>query len=1155
MAIRGRFSLNSFLQLGLCTVLSAGLAVGQSYYGGLRGLIQDQSGAAVANAKVTLIDEASGATRSTISNSDGEYVFSQVVPSAYTISCEAASFKKFDRKGVAIATQQQIQVDLKLELGQVTETVQVNEEVPLIEASSASQGQVIDRQKLVDLPNLGRNPFMMSKVAQNVTPVGNPAYNRMQDQSGSSQISIAGGPVRGNNYLLDGIPITDASNRAIIIPTLEAVQEVKIQANTYDAEMARTGGGMFNTFLKSGENSFHGSLFGYMRQTDWLANNFFNNRAGLPITDQPFRNFGASLGGPISIPKLYDGRNRTFFWAAIEGYQDTQSNTQDFYTPTALERVGDFSQSKAKGGGLQTIYDPLNLSPSGARTPFANNIIPKDRLNQVGLNIAATYVMPTRTAAYYGDPNVTGPGKLPSKANQKTFKVDHQMTKWWRASASYLRYYSLEPGDTFFPTISSPGQWRLERRVDSTQVNNLLTLSPTTVMTVRYGFNRFPNYGFQVSQGFNPSTLGFSQAFTNTIASPTFPNIGMNTAYSLGTNNNFYYVHHSKNFSSSLSKYAGRHSVKLGFDYRRIHADGLDFGDSAGNFQFNDGFTRADPSKTVAGTGADIASLVMGVAASGSAYIPTKLYDYADYYAMFVQDDFRLNSKLTLNFGLRWEREYGLREVNNGMIVGFDRQAVNPLAANVSGILPKGAVQFAGINGNPETVGNPTMNKWGPRIGLAWQLNSKTTIRGGYGIYWAPQFAVGAPLNPEGYTASTPYVASNDGGNTPAQTITNPFPNGVATPKGNTLGDATGNGKSISLVDPSSRSPRVQQYSIDIQRELPGNVAFELAYVGSRTSDLVLGTANLNINALNPSYFSMGATALTSAVSNPFYQKGGTGVIGASTVSQSQLLKPYPTFDAVNLMFSDQNKARYDSMVVKGQKRFSHGMTFLATWTFSKTYDASSGGAGNFLNGGAVGPQNPYDMKSEYSLSNISTPHRVSIAGTYELPFGTGKAMLNSNKMLNYFVGGWSVNAVTVFQTGFPLQIKQDSNNNGTFGFASQRPNATGVSPETSGSLSSRLDSYINAAAFSPAARATFGNVSRTIGMRGPGQANWDLSVFKTVNILEKYKAQFRAEALNAMNTPLFTGPNTAVGNSTFGKITSQANFSRMIQLGVRFYF
>ena len=1139
-----------------CAVLFAGAAWCQSYLGGVRGTVLDGSGKSMGEVKVTLVDEAGGTQRATLSGAEG-FNFSQVVPATYTVVAEAPGFKRFERKHVIVATQETVSLDLKMEIGSVSESVQVTEEVPLIDTSNASQGQVLDRQQLVDLPNLGRNPFIMSKLAQNVTPVGDPHYNRMQDQSGSSQISIAGGPVRGNNYLLDGIPITDAANRAIIIPTLEAVEQVKVQSNTYDAEMARTGGGMFNTYLKSGANEWHGSLFGTMRQTSWAANNFFNNAAGIALPEQPNRTFGASFGGPVNIPRVYKGKNRTFFWLAWEGYQDTQSNTSQFSTPTALERTGDFSQSKTSSGALNVIYDPKSTVCAGStctRQPFAGNIIPTDRLNPVGLAIAATYVKPQTASAFYGAPNLTQAAPLASKASQKTAKLDHQFTNWWRSSLSYLRYYSLEPGNTWFATVSSPDQWRLLRRVDTTQFNNILTLSPTTVLTVRYGFNRFPNYGYQVSQGFNLASLGFDPSYVAAVPSPTFPNITMTSQYSLGTNNNFYYVHHSKNFSTGLAKYQGRHNLKGGFDYRRIHDDGNDFANSAGAFTFNGVFSRSTPLTAVAGTGADMADMLLGAASAGTGYIPTKLYEYADYYGAYFQDDIRITKSLTVNIGMRWEREYGLQEKNNNMVVGFDTKTVNPLAANVTGILPKGVIQFAGLNGASIHVSNPNLNKLAPRIGIAWQVASKTTIRGGYGMFWAPQFAIGTPYNPPGFTATSSYIASNDGNATPATYINNPFPAGLARPTGSTLGDLTGIGQSLSIIDQNARSPRVQQYSIDIQRELPFGVAVEVAYVGSHSTHLTQATANININALNPSLLSQGA-ALTATVANPFFNKGGAGVIGSATLSQVQLLLPFPTFSTINLQNNDSSHARYDSMVAKAQKRMSMGFTVLSTFTWSRNHDASSGGAGNFLNAGAAGPQNPYDMASEYSLANVDTPLRWATGFTFELPFGRNKKFLGTGKALDYAVGGWSINAVSVYQSGFPLQITQSTNNNSVFGYASQRPMATGTSSVTSGSLESRLSNYINKDAFTTSPRGTFGNVARALEMRGPGQANWDVSIFKSFSIVEKFKGQFRAEALNAFNTPMFAAPNVSYGSSSFGRITSQVNFARMMQLGLRFFF
>jgi hypothetical protein len=611
-------------------------------------------------------------------------------------------------------------------------------------------------------------------------------------------------------------------------------------------------------------------------------------------------------------------------------------------------------------------------------------------------------------------------------------------------------------------------------------------------------------------------------------------------------------VHASRNFSASVSKYAGRHSLKAGFDYRRIKAAGNDANNAAGDYTFNGIFTKSTPTSSGTG-GADLADMLLGYPANGNIYTSTKLTDYADYYGAYIQDDFRLSGKLTLNLGLRWERELGLQEVNNGMVVNFDGTAANPLAANVTGISPKGVVQYAGTNGRT-TVGNPVLNKWGPRFGLAWQLNSKTVLRAGYGIFWAPQFALGSPIATVGFNQTTQYIASTDNNATPAGSLSNPFPNGILQPVSNSLGASTGIGQSFSLVDPTAKSPYVQQYSIDIQRELPFGIATELGFVGSKSSHLVTGTASINLNALNPALLAQGS-ALTQSVPNPFFGHGGTGVIGTAKVQASQLLLPFPAFSQINQLFDDSNKAKYYSLVLKAQKRFSKGLTFLSSFTWSRNWDESGGGPGNTLNGGAKGPQNPYDMASEYAFSNIDTPFRWSTAVSYELPFGKGKPFLSNGSALNYIAGGWAINTVSIFQTGFPLQISQSTNFNSGFGYASQRPNATGISPVTSGSLEDRLNNYINPAAFSTAPQFTFGNVGRTIGMRGPGQVNWDISVFKSVTIRETLKAQVRCEALNALNTPLFYGPNTSFGSSTFGKITTQANFSRQLQLALRFSF
>jgi hypothetical protein len=371
---------------------------------------------------------------------------------------------------------------------------------------------------------------------------------------------------------------------------------------------------------------------------------------------------------------------------------------------------------------------------------------------------------------------------------------------------------------------------------------------------------------------------------------------------------------------------------------------------------------------------------------------------------------------------------------------------------------------------------------------------------------------------------------------------------------GNSQGLATGVGQNIAYLDQHSGSTLVQQFSLDVQRELPGSITFSAGYVGSRTSNLILGTGTINVNQLADQNLSQGS-ALLQTVNNPFYGNGGAGVVAAQKVTRSQLLRPFPQFGSVSLTGSDNNSARYDSLVLKAQKRFSAGLTFLSTWTWSKNFDGSFGASNFYVNSITSSPQNAYNLGAEYGLSIVNTPSSFKNAVSYELPFGKGKRFVSGNRVLEQVVGGWQVNVVSLLQTGFPLAITQDQNFNSVTGAGLQRPNATGISPATSGNLESRLDGYLNPAAFSNAPQFTYGNTSRINSVRGPGTANWDFSLLKTFSIKERFHGQFRAESLNVFNTPLFNGPNTSYGNVNFGKITVQDNFGRLIQLGVRMTF
>jgi hypothetical protein len=1124
--------------------IAPALLVSQSFYGSVRGDVRDQNGGAVPNIRVTLLNDSTGTIRTSLTTSAGEYVFNDIVPATYSVSTEAPGFKKFNQKNVIVGTQQQITLDLNLELGQVTETVEVTTEVPLVETSNASQGQVLDNQKLADLPNIGRNPFIMAKLALNVIPTGNPVFNRMEDQSGSASVSIAGGTA--HNYIIDGVPIGDSSNRAIIIPSIEAVQEVKIQSNTYDAEIGRTGGGMFNTTLKSGGNQYHASLFGSTRQTSWDANGFFNNAAGISLPPQPNYTWGGSLGGRVKIPKIYDGRNKTFFFLAHEGYNDTQSVSKSAYTPTAPERLGDFSQTKFSTGALQVIYDPLttvqNASGTYTRTAFPNNVIPAGMLSPVGVNIAKTLAAPQTAPAYYGSVDATAAASITSHARQYVGKLDQDVFPWWRATLSYMRYYSKSPGASYFGGISAPEQWTLLRRVDATAVNNLFSVSPSTVLTVRYGFNRFPNYCYNATQGFDATVLGFPASFAQQQQFPTFPVLFFSNIYPadsqgvLGTNQKYVYDFVSKNLSVGLSKSMGHHSFKSGFDYRRIVVTGNSFADSSGSFTFNGVFTQSSPTSPIRGTGADLADFLLGYPSSGDGLLTIKLTDYTDYLAGYLQDDIRVSRKLTINLGLRWEREYGIKERNNGLVTNFDEAALNPLAANVTGIRPTGIVQFAGVDGQPTSIGNPDLNKFGPRAGAAWQVTRKTVVRGGYGLFFAPQFSLGSPVATPGYSSTTTYIASSNGNATPAGSLNNPFPNGLTPPVGNAQGPLTAIGQSVSVTDPKrAGSARVHQYSFDIQRELPGGIALMVGYVGSHSTHTGLTTS---LNSLDLSLFSL-RTALNQAVPNPFYGHGGTGILANPTVTQQQLLLPHPTFGSVSFTGTAIGWSTYHSIVAKAQKRLSKGLTFLTGFTWMENTDVATG-------------QDPHDF-NDVSLGSNDVPRRWTTAVTYELPFGRGRTLINSNRALDYLVGGWSFNATSIYQAGAALSISQNQNTNPS-GYG-QRPNATGVDPATTGSLEERLNNFINPAAFSVTPQFSFGNLARRIRLYGPGLVNWDMSLFKSVTFRDRYKVQFRFEGLNATNTPLFASPGTSLGSASFGKITSQTNLARQLQMALRLTF
>jgi hypothetical protein len=1140
---------------------------GQSYQGGVRGLVTDNQQSLIPNARITLVHETTAVSRVTVTNSGGQYVFSAVEPGVYTLTASAPGFAKLERKSLAVGAQQFLTLDLQLTLGSVNERIEVTAASPLIDVSTASNGQEFETPQLMNLPPVARNPYLFEKLENNVAATAAINGNsKFDDQNGISQVSIAGGPPASNNYMVDGVPITDLNNRSVIIPSLDAIAEMNLQANTYDAELGRTGGGTYNSVLKSGTNGLHGTLYGQTRHTDWAAHPFFF-AAGSPY-NVDYYNYAGSIGGPVVVPHLYNGKNKTFFHITEEGFRQRNATTATYYVPTALERTGDFSASSVSifnpFGGLSPCPSPLSASEM-CRQPFPGNRIPANLVNPVALAIAGFMPPPNKTISKYGQPDFTRSVSIEDHVDEFIGKLDHQFAPRWYANFSYMHYASHNPTSNpldIYP--GAPTDHVLFRRVDAIAQNNTITLSPTTVLTLGYGFNRFPNNNIDLSNGYNQAALGLPTSYVNVLQKASFPAISMQTAASIGASNPGYSVFYSRSFVASLAKTLGRHSLKMGYDFRSLSVDFTDTTYGNGTFAFANTFSEQLPNAGNVNTGADIADLLLGTPTSGSVTTTTLLRLDVHYQGAFLQDNFRLTSRLTLNLGLRYEHEPGIRERNNHFAVGFDPTVTNPLSA--AGVPTKGGIEFAGLNGYPDHCCDASNTMFSPRIGVALALLPKTILRAGFGVFYAPAYYTANSSVAPGYTQTNVYVASNDGNVTPANSLSNPFPGGIQQPTGSSLGYLTGLGNQLTVIDRGRRSPFVEQYSIDLQHELPWRMALKVGYVGAKGRNLQttstgtgtatnVGTGGANPGAANidqlPDLFLPLGSQLVAKVANPYYNHGGVGVIGSATVAYNQLLRPSPEFSSVNALLSS-GKSLYNALNIKLHKQLSHGISLLAAYTWSSNWD-STWGTANGLNPGAALPQDAGNLNGEYSRALDDIPQRFSLGGIFALPFGHGKPLLAGNRALDYVVGGWSIDAVALIQTGAPLAVYQNTNNNAVIGAGIQRPNLVGNAC-LSGSPESRINNYLNAAAFTAAPAFTYGDTPRTIPCYGPGLNGWDLSLYKDVRF-ERLTLRFQAEALNGFNTPQFGAPVTKFGAVTFGQIQTQANYPRFVQLGARISF
>jgi hypothetical protein len=1206
MRVRVTLSFVAFLALSVASF-------GQGFQGGLRGSARDADGV-VPGVEVSLTNEATNLSRSTMTNESGEYSFAALEPGSYKLNASRAGYKAIDLPGIRVGTQQFVTLDLKLEVGGVADTVSVTAEVPVIETSNASTGTVLDSVSLETLPAPGRNAFMIGVSVPTVIPSGDTQFNRQQDQTNASLLSLGGGTRRGNNYTLDGVPITDLRNRATANPTIEALEDVKVQVHTYDAEMGRTGGGVFNTTLKGGSNDFHGTGFFQTRPIWAEENNFFSQKAGIPKPNNPYYLFGGGVGGPII-------KNRTFFWFAAEDYHDVQTRNISVIFPTAAERAGDFSGLTDSQGRPVIIYDPLTSQTVNGvvvRAPFQGNRIQANRINPVAAAMLKYLPLPD-TNVDNGSANYTRTALINNRFQQEyTIKIEHKLTDKVSVSGFYLYNRTNEPdADYFQPGLNGPNRFAdpndylLKRRPQIVAVNSTSTLSSSSVLALRFGWTRFPDNN-TLTADFDPAALGFSPTFLNQVSFKKFPDVRIRgydqstlplIPVTLGANDPTEINWKSLTFNGSYSKFIGTHTFKMGADFRKMALDTYIPGPGSGFFDFDKDFTSIDGGTSNVLSGSPFASFLLGFPsglASRQSTLPisTPLNVYTHYYGVYGQDDWRITPKLTLNYGLRAEHEDGLREQHNNFTVGFDPKATSSLSsvtipadpmAGTAARQVSGGLMYAGVGGNKTSQGNPPAVKWSPRVGVAYSFTSRTVVRGGYGMFWAPyNYPIPSTSNNNygqvGYTQNTVLPQSSP---IPTVTLDNPFPGGVVPPSGNSRGVLSGVGTTISFVDQNRKAPRVQQYSVDVQQQLPDNMAISIGYVGARSDRLGLGGSAdtpVNINQIDPKYLPLGP-ALTQPVANPFFGRpelAGTGLASA-TIARAQLLRPYPQFLNINARQITEGVSRYNAAVIEWTKRVTRGWGGRVSYTYSVLKDNQVGETNfySFVSPGlplnnynyiasmprcARGAQFTsacYDPYAEYGHGMLDVPHRVILAPIVELPFGQNRKWVNASKLADWVIGGWSVSAIANFQSGFPMNVQQ-SDNTGLLGGA-QRPNLSGQTLVTPGNYEDRLASadhpaatWISGAGFSRAPDYTFGTVPRTItAVRTPAQKNVDAAFMKTFKLGESKTALVKVEMLNLfnrVNVQAALNANT-FGNPNFGQITNQAGFMRITQVMFRYSF
>lgn len=1129
-------------------VALAGLAISaraQEFRGAITGTVVDPQGAPIPTAQLEATNLDTNVSLKTTTNASGIFAFPYVAVGHYRLSASAPGFKTAVKSGIEVRVGDRLGIDFTMEVGAVSEEVTVAAATPLVDTTDAEEGHVIDTHTLNDMPLFGRNAVMLTLLTAGIT-WANPqpsVSERPWDNNGMENFNMDGSQGLTNNFLLDGIPNTSVENTGpanlTVAVSADATSEFRVQTNSYDAEYGRTGGGTVNISLKSGTNQIHGAMYEYERNTVLNANLFQSNADRIPRAPYHWAQPGVELDGPVVIPHLYNGRNKTFFMTNLEWIRLNQPGTNIDTVPTAAEQQGNFSGLVQSNGQPITIYDPLTtqlVNGQNVRTPFAGNMVPQNRLSPTGLAIARFIPLPNVPGTLTGLQNFVEPTYSKVNYSQQVARIDQYINESERLSLRGERNGDEAPGGPtgYGGTLAYGAGYARKNRGGGLDLTS--TLSPSMVLVSRAGYEQHkweynnPGYPFALS------AIGIAPSLVSQLPVQSFPAIGMTNYTGFGPGRNIgdeFNVSGTWSWEELLSKQWGKHSIKAGTDFWVMLNNQREPTSSFGSIGFTNAWTQQNALTANAASGNAFASLLLGYPNSGSILNNQAMAYSSHYYAGFVQDDWRVLSKLTLNIGLRWDYESPITDRYNRLEAGFDPTAQNPLQA--TGLDLKGGLLFAS-NSNRLPF-HRDLNNWQPRFGFAYQATEKTVLRGGFGISYLPTFDLPGFSS---FNTTTPLVASTNGNLTPAVTLANPYPGGVLQPTGSALGLGTLVGQPITFGNYGRNIPYVEQFSFGVQRALPWNAAVEASYVGSRTHDMQVSR---NINALPASDLSLG-NGLNAQVANPMAGLlPQSPALNGTTITQQQLLLPFPEFQGITENDLSIGYASYDSLQVTVERRFSQHFHAMLSYTWSKSLQATG-----YLN--ASDPIN--DLAR--GLSSFDEPYRVVLSGGYELP-----ALRASSRLVRGVLGGWQANLIDTWQAGravnepdaYPAGINPGLGGQATLSqwFNTCTLSITGAR-ENCASPSQPVAWMVRPAFTLRTSSVLFPNI------RYPRPMLLDASVFKTFPIHERLQLQFRLEAFNVTNTTWFGAPGTAIATSSFGVISpAEANDPRYMQAALRLTF